>query len=394
MSAVFRWLSKNPGWLLILDNVDTEEAASGVEETLPRFRGRQVIITTRIADWSPAVQTAEPLNVLEEIEAAAFLLERTEAKRRRTLADPQEAVALAREMGGLALALEQAGAYVAKNGLSFSEYRQRWESRKAKVLAWYDKRLMNYSSSVAVTWQTTIEKLSQSERKLLNILAWFAPEPIPLSLLEGNIVDGADARDALAGLASWSLARWMADGEGFTIHRLVQEITRQRLPSANLLPLSYSEKDKALDSAIALLDRALPSPKWDQKGWELWEQLAPHCRTLLNRLQDHVLEPKATRIMNQLALWLSNRAEHGEAEPLFRRALAIDEKSFGPDHPNVARGLNNLAGCSRATNRPAEAEPLYRRALAIMKRASVRIIPTWPPASTTWPAAPRHQPAG
>jgi Tetratricopeptide repeat len=59
-------------------------------------------------------------------------------------------------------------------------------------------------------------------------------------------------------------------------------------------------------------------------------QLAPHCRTLLNRLGDHVLEPKETRIMHQLAVWLKNRAEHGEAEPLYRRALAIDEKSFGP----------------------------------------------------------------
>ena len=271
MSAVLRWLGENPGWLLILDNADTQEAASGVEETLPQFLGGQVIITSRIADWSPAVQTAEPLNVLDETEAAVFLLERTETKRRKTLADPQEAVALAREMGGLALALEQAGAYVAKNGLSFSEYRQRWESRKAEVLAWYDKRLMNYSRSVAVTWQTTIEELSQSERKLLNILAWLAPEPIPLSLLEGNIVDGANARDALAGLASWSLARWSADKEAATVHRLVQEITRQRL--------SDNERHDTLDLAAALLDRALPSPDWDQQGWRLWEQLAPHCRT-------------------------------------------------------------------------------------------------------------------
>jgi uncharacterized membrane protein len=76
VSAVFRWLGENPGWLLILDNADTQEAASGVEETLPRFRGGEVIITSRIADWSPAVQTAEPLNVLDETEAAAFLLER------------------------------------------------------------------------------------------------------------------------------------------------------------------------------------------------------------------------------------------------------------------------------------------------------------------------------
>ena len=132
---------------------------------------------------------------------------------RRCLQTVEEAAALARDLGGLALALEQAGAYVAERTVSFSEYRRRWESRKEEVLAWHDKRLMNYPSSVAVTWQTTIEELSQSERKLLNILAWLAPEPIPLSLLEGNIVDGADARDALAGLASWSLARWMADRE-------------------------------------------------------------------------------------------------------------------------------------------------------------------------------------
>jgi tetratricopeptide (TPR) repeat protein len=393
LSAVFRWLGENPGWLVVIDNVDTEKAASGVEETLPRFPGGQVIITSRIADWSPAVQTAEPLNVLDETEAAAFLLERTDAKRRKTLADHQEAVALAHEMGGLALALEQAGAYVAKNGLSFSEYRQRWESRKAEVLAWYDKRLMNYSNSVAVTWQTTIEELSQSERKLLNILAWLAPEPIPLSLLEDNIVEGADARDALAGLASWSLARPMADGEGFTIHRLVQEITRQRLPDSRehnapksvvavwkfavqwligkitRLRLLNSEKDKALDSAIALLDRALPSPEWDQEGWQLWEQIAPHCRTLLNHLRDQVLETKATRIMHDLARWLENRAEHGEAEPLYRRALAITQKSFGSEHPNVTTGLNNLAGLLRDTNRLAEAEPLIRRALAIDEKS-------------------------
>ena len=55
----------------------------------------------------------------------------------------------------------------------------------------------------------------------------------------------------------------------------------------------------------------------------------------------------------------------GEAEPLMRRALAIDETSFGPDHPNVAIRLNNLAQLLQATNRLGEAEPLMRRALAI-----------------------------
>src|SRR5262249_47949660 len=55
----------------------------------------------------------------------------------------------------------------------------------------------------------------------------------------------------------------------------------------------------------------------------------------------------------------------GEAEPLYRRALAIFEKSLGPEHPDVARGLHNLAVLLPVTNRLSEAEPLYRRAPAI-----------------------------
>ena len=50
-----------------------------------------------------------------------------------------------------------------------------------------------------------------------------------------------------------------------------------------------------------------------------------------------------------------------------RRALAIDEGSFGSEHPKVARDLNNLAQLLQATNRLEEAEPLMRRALAIFE---------------------------
>jgi hypothetical protein len=58
-----------------------------------------------------------------------------------------------------------------------------------------------------------------------------------------------------------------------------------------------------------------------------------------------------------------------DAEPLSRRALAIREKSLGPDHPDVAQSLNTLALMLQATNRLAEVEPLVRRALAIYERS-------------------------
>jgi tetratricopeptide (TPR) repeat protein len=56
--------------------------------------------------------------------------------------------------------------------------------------------------------------------------------------------------------------------------------------------------------------------------------------------------------------------------------IAIDEKSLGPDHPNVAIRLNNLTGLFRSTNRLAEAEVMYRRALAIDEKSSGTDHPT------------------
>jgi len=53
-----------------------------------------------------------------------------------------------------------------------------------------------------------------------------------------------------------------------------------------------------------------------------------------------------------------------------RRALGIDEKSYGPDHPNVAIHLNNLAQLLQATNRLSEAEPLLTRSLVILMKST------------------------
>jgi tetratricopeptide (TPR) repeat protein len=59
---------------------------------------------------------------------------------------------------------------------------------------------------------------------------------------------------------------------------------------------------------------------------------------------------------------------YAEAELLCERALAIREKTLGPDHPDVAHSLNNLADLYRKQGKYAEAEPLYNRALAIREK--------------------------
>ena len=75
--------------------------------------------------------------------------------------------------------------------------------------------------------------------------------------------------------------------------------------------------------------------------------------------------PDTARSLNNLAEVLREQGRYADVEPLLRRALAIDEKALGPEHPGTARGLTNLASLFEQQDRYAEAEPLYRRALAI-----------------------------
>ena len=61
---------------------------------------------------------------------------------------------------------------------------------------------------------------------------------------------------------------------------------------------------------------------------------------------------------------LQEKGRYADADPLYKRALATWKKALGPDHPDVAQSVNNLADLYLAQGRYADAEPLYKRALA------------------------------
>jgi tetratricopeptide (TPR) repeat protein len=69
--------------------------------------------------------------------------------------------------------------------------------------------------------------------------------------------------------------------------------------------------------------------------------------------------------LDNLALTYKNLARYTAAEPLYRRAIEIGEKTLGKDHPDVARDYNDLAALFERQGKYAEAEPLYRRAIEI-----------------------------
>ena len=229
LAAVLRWLQLNKGWLLILDNVDTPKAATAAEQLLPRLTGGDVLITSRLSRWSQQVEALE-LDVLAADDAVAFLLERTAKRRRKTPADEAEARALAVELGELALALEQAGAYIVERRLSFAQYLVEWRANRDAVTAWFDRQVMQYPKSLAVTWQTSVAQLGAPALRLLERLAWLAPDPIPETLLDvavpGDETAVQNSHAALADLERYSLVARAVDAPAFTVHRLVQDVAR------------------------------------------------------------------------------------------------------------------------------------------------------------------------
>ena len=69
--------------------------------------------------------------------------------------------------------------------------------------------------------------------------------------------------------------------------------------------------------------------------------------------------------LNNLARLYHQQGKYNEAEPLYKRSLAIVEKALGPAHPHLATSLENYAMLLRKTNREVEATRMEAHAEAI-----------------------------
>ncbi len=363
VAAVKRWLAANRGWFLIIDNVDSPEATKAVKALLNQVSGAggHVLITSRISNWGHLVTPLE-LDLLSVDAAKALLLAATP---RRTMHADEDA-ALTRladaQLGCLSLALVQAAAYIDTKRIGFADYVALFERQSAKLLAALspqDQDNINYPRAVAITWQTSVEQLGDASRLLLDMLAFLSIEPIPRSLFDvWPASDGIDLREALSQLSDYSLVHWEENNSAITVHRLVAHVTRNAI--------SVDARDRALNALFPWLFAVNPTMNaGDVRCWPKLLPLLPHVLALFERT--HELGPFAsqTLLFDEYATLLQGVARYGEAEPIFRRALAINQDSYGLDHPKVSVGLNNLAMLLKATNRLAEAESMYRRALAI-----------------------------
>lgn len=358
LQAVLSWLSSNRPWFLILDNVDTKEALAESEDLLKKVSGGHVVLTSRLSNFSANFKPIQ-LDVLTKEDGAAFLIERTDERRRSAPDDTAKAREIVTELDGLALALEQAGAYIAKHRLTFTGYLDQWRySDRSRVLDWFDSTVTEYPRSVAVTWQTSVAQLTEPGRRLLDRLAWFAPERVPEFLLE-DAIPGAEAdnlSEALADIASYSLVSRDTKEPYFLVHRLVQDVTRRG---------SVETSHHRLVETLSWINAGFRGSPSDVRDWPRLEALAAHARMAVAHADAAGILDPTVWLMNQLGRLLRSKASYVEAHQLARRALAIGETLFGPDDSNVAILLSNLAQSLVEINQLAEAERLLRRALDI-----------------------------
>ncbi|NCC37621.1 MAG: tetratricopeptide repeat protein [Chloroflexia bacterium] len=92
---------------------------------------------------------------------------------------------------------------------------------------------------------------------------------------------------------------------------------------------------------------------------------------ILRGVTDAALErddARAADLCGWMGRHLDKLGSYPSAQPYMERALDIRERVLGPEHPQTATSLNNLAGLHRTQGNYDAARPRYERALDISER--------------------------
>ena len=298
---------ENRPWLLVVDNADdlrSPTCPTGVEKICkgPWQRNARapknghILFTTR----KNAKDTAEflrlsPTNCLElqcfsEEEGALFLVRRTGLEGESL---NQGAIDLAKELGGLPLALEQAAAYISALPISitFKDYLDKYRHVKLRLLQQKSVTALSVEAqhrlSVHTTWEMNFSfviKNSPAAATMMRIASFLTSESIPLDVInpglptlnQAELREAArskiDTADILQVLTCYSLFSVDQHNRVFGVHKLVQEVVRDSLTT--------SLKEETLVAAMRIIHCALT-------------EKTEHCENLtLNKDARDLLEMK------------------------------------------------------------------------------------------------------
>lgn len=389
IQAVKNWLENQDQWLLVLDNADTDKLTI-IEHFIPRrFKGH-ILLTTRasaLGDLASRVEVEElPL------EQAALLLLRRASRLplghslKQIESKKQElAFLIARQLGGIPLALDLAGAYLEETGCSLAEYYQLWQKQGASLLQKRQEQRHDSPASAVATWQPSFKSVvaiwqpsfQRAEQKnpaaaeILRLCAWLSAESIPKKLLvEGATYLGPllgpvasnlhSLNEAIKILKGYSLVNCDPEREALSLHHLVQTVLQDFM--GNEMSKQWRER------AVKAVSASFPNPE-DASLWAMCEEWMPHallCAIWIE--QDHMIFPEATHLLTLAGLYLRERARYEEARPLLEHVLTIDKQREGDESPLVATDQGNLAYLFWSQGNYQDAKQSFQHALEIRQK--------------------------
>jgi TIR domain/Tetratricopeptide repeat/NB-ARC domain len=364
MAAVRAWLEHQQRWLLVLDNA-VEPAV--LVDLLPRSGSGQVVITSRTGIGWEQLATPLPVEVLHAADAAEFLLTRTKQSGPHAQA---AATTLAETLGGLPLALEQAGAFITASGtITLAGYAELFATQARELLR--RGQPVGYQHTVATTWLLALETLQQTAPAavgLLTLAAFLAPDDLPQPLLAAHAeqlpeplaaASQLTLADAVAALRRYSLIRVI--GDGLFVHRLLQTVVQAELDA---------DAERAwVSAAVRLVTAGFPYPSNEVATWPESERLLPHALAVAEHGERVNIEPEVwLRLQTEAASYLWSRGQYRQAITLDEQILTARRRVLGDDHPHTLTTMNNLAASRRALGDLQGAHDLFEQALAGYRR--------------------------
>jgi tetratricopeptide (TPR) repeat protein len=365
------WQSPLPR-LLVFDNCEEQGL---IAKWRPTSGGCRVLLTSRRASWEASLGIATlALDVLPRLDSIALLRQ----FRPDLAASDPDLDDIAAELGDLPLALHLAGSFLARYrqavtpGAYLSQLRQPDLLAHPSLQGWQLTRDLSptqHEPHVARTFIVSYDRLDPNDptdilaRALLARAAHFAPgQPIPRDLLLATVMgaeetpeEALQAEDALRRLLDLGLLEPDVAG-AVRLHRLLAVFVGTVAQDA---VAQAAVEDVLFAAAERLISAGYPGPLL---------VLHPHLRAVTEAAQSWE-DARTARLNTALGYTVYLLGDYTGAQRAWERALALDERLFGPDHPQVATSLNNLAELYRALGRYREAEPLYQRALELHERA-------------------------
>ncbi len=373
IKAVRTWLEEHTKWLLVMDNADELPIVKPFLLSKPRG---YIVLTTR---WQFPGEFARPLPVeaMETNEGVRFLWRRARPVQDEAEIDVDAAPPdihkpirqLVQELGGHAIALEQAGAYIQQTGTSFADYLEMYEENRRSLLSQYGALKDEHNKhrlTVAATFKGSLARardLSSLAEDILHFCTFLQPDAIPEELFqydESFKQDTMAFKGGMEALLRYSLMKLNTQEQTFSLHRLVQAV---------LIDDMASDLQKQWRKGVVqVLMAAFAEGDFD-KEWERCERLLPHVFTCAAWAQPELDSLRgASLLFLQASLYLYVRGRFSEAEQLCIRALSILENLPGTDDSfaNMGRGLLSYLYTRLGKNELAE--PLRQRVFASIEK--------------------------